>query len=141
MSDGMYYDDDVEPELPFEALLEEAAVAYMEHCGFIHNPENGTFSNDFLQYAESAYWGAAERVRLPLAPAKVWASDKPKRKAISQSLRTAVYERDEYACARCGSRKMLQVDHIHPVELGGTNDPDNLQTLCKSCNSAKGARV
>lgn len=138
---GMYYDDDVEPELPFEAALVEAAILYMEHCGFIHNPANGTFSNDFLQYAEGCYWEAASRVRLPVQPEKVWVDDKPKRKGMPRSLRTAVMERDEYACVRCGTRKNLQIDHIHPVEHGGTNDPDNLQTLCKSCNSAKGARV
>lgn len=136
-----YHDDDVEPELPFEAALEEAAIAYMEHCGFIHNHENGTFSNEFLQWAESAYWAAARRVRLPVEPAKTYVSDKPTRKAISGKLRTSVYERDEYACVQCGSRKSLNVDHIHPVALGGSNDIENLQTLCRSCNSAKGARV
>lgn len=32
----------------------------------------------------------------------------------------------------------MQVDHIVPVEFGGTNDLDNLNPSCHSCNYAKG---
>ena len=32
-----------------------------------------------------------------------------------------------------------EVDHIKPLREGGTNRPDNLQTLCKSCHSKKTA--
>jgi 5-methylcytosine-specific restriction endonuclease McrA len=32
---------------------------------------------------------------------------------------------------------LLHVDHIKPRSLGGTNDPDNLQTLCRKCNIGK----
>lgn len=31
----------------------------------------------------------------------------------------------------------LTVDHIVPKALGGTDSRDNLQVLCRSCNSAK----
>jgi 5-methylcytosine-specific restriction endonuclease McrA len=30
-----------------------------------------------------------------------------------------------------------EVDHIFPVSRGGTHEPDNLQCLCRSCNSKK----
>ena len=39
----------------------------------------------------------------------------------------------------CGSTEDLQIDHIIPVIDHGTNDADNLQVLCKLCNSSKGA--
>ena len=48
-----------------------------------------------------------------------------------------VFARDNYKCVRCGSGEKLTVDHVVPMVRGGTNDIDNLQTLCKSCNSKK----
>lgn len=48
-----------------------------------------------------------------------------------------------FACVLCGEveQKKLAIDHIHPVARGGTDDFNNLQILCKSCNSRKGAKV
>lgn len=63
------------------------------------------------------------------------------RPAISADLRAAVYERDGHACLTCGTTTNLSLDHIHPYSLGGPDTFENLQTLCRSCNSAKGARV
>jgi 5-methylcytosine-specific restriction enzyme A len=38
------------------------------------------------------------------------------------------------------STRELQLDHIVARVEGGTDDPVNLQILCRSCNSAKSAR-
>jgi hypothetical protein len=57
---------------------------------------------------------------------------------IDPDLRWAVFARDGYACVHCRSRSDLTVDHIHPVLYGGRNSVDNLQTLCRRCNSRKG---
>lgn len=64
-----------------------------------------------------------------------------KRKPISASLRRRVHERDHYRCVECGTHLNLQVDHVVPVAAGGTNDFDNLQTLCRTCNIRKGAKT
>ena len=69
---------------------------------------------------------------------------RPRRVTIPLSLRWDVLKRDNYLCARCGRRPPeveLQVDHVHPVARGGTNDPGNLQTLCDQCNQGKKDRL
>ena len=43
-------------------------------------------------------------------------------------------------CANCGAGYDMTVDHIKPRSWGGTSDPDNLQWLCRNCNSSKGNR-
>lgn len=58
----------------------------------------------------------------------------------SEDLKRQVRERDNNACLCCGdsTRRILQVDHVHPFYLGGSNILDNLQTLCGRCNRQKG---
>lgn len=60
---------------------------------------------------------------------------------ISRSLAKAVFERDAYRCVTCGDHRDLTCDHIHPESLGGPTTLENLQTMCRPCNSRKGARV
>lgn len=61
------------------------------------------------------------------------------RKKIPGHVRTEVYERDLYRCVQCGTHLKLTLDHIVPWSKGGTDTPDNLQTLCQPCNSRKWA--
>lgn len=57
---------------------------------------------------------------------------------ITKAVRRGVYERDGWQCRECGTRGDLTLDHIVPKSKGGTNDPDNLRTLCVRCNNRKG---
>lgn len=76
-----------------------------------------------------------------LGEGELWSLRKPARRHIPASVRQEVYERDGFRCVECSATERLSLDHIHPYSLGGTDDLDNLQTLCKPCNSRKGARV
>lgn len=44
-------------------------------------------------------------------------------------------------CVHCGAIEQLEVDHIIPLSKGGRHDEDNLQILCRSCNSKKSNHV
>ncbi len=60
---------------------------------------------------------------------------------IDEDMRWAIYRRDGLQCLNCGSPNNLTLDHIVPVSRGGKSHSRNLQTLCRSCNARKGARL
>ena len=60
---------------------------------------------------------------------------------ISKKLSRRVMERDAYRCVTCGTHIDLCCDHIIPESRGGETSFDNLQTMCRPCNSRKGAKM
>lgn len=52
-------------------------------------------------------------------------------------VRDRIFSRDNYKCVLCGSTERLTIDHIISIYRGGTDDDDNLQTLCNRCNAGK----
>ena len=66
---------------------------------------------------------------------------KRKRTGVPRGMRHEVFKRDNYRCVECGASKddgaTLHVDHKTPVSKGGTDELDNLQTLCSDCNLNK----
>lgn len=61
--------------------------------------------------------------------------------SISRRIRPVILERDGFTCQWCGQDDDLEIDHIIPLARGGTNDPHNLQVLCRPCNRRKGAKL
>lgn len=62
------------------------------------------------------------------------------RETFSMSKKQAVYASYNGKCAICGKYvkfKRMSIDHIVPYSRGGTDDLNNLQLTCKSCNSVK----
>ena len=57
--------------------------------------------------------------------------------SLRDMLKLTLIERDEYRCANCSAVEDLTVDHIYPLSKGGSDDMDNLQLLCRRCNSLK----
>lgn len=63
--------------------------------------------------------------------------------------KTNVFERDNYKCTKCGVKCDISkvgtnhdeeptLDHIIPMSKGGPHTYDNVQTLCRNCNTKKG---
>ena len=52
--------------------------------------------------------------------------------------------RQDNTCTYCGYRRRassLDIDHVIPVARGGSNDPSNLQVICRRCNLRKGVQT
>ena len=59
--------------------------------------------------------------------------------AISEQTRQDVLNRDNCRCRACGfsDSLTLEIDHVKPRSLGGSDSLDNLQALCSFCNNTK----
>ena len=64
--------------------------------------------------------------------------------AVAEAVRYDVLKRDKGRCVLCGASPhdgiRLEVDHILPRSKGGSNELENLQTLCAPCNRGKSNR-
>ena len=69
------------------------------------------------------------------------------RPPIPKSVQRAAYQRDSYTCVQCGLEgrgetheekvKGFAIDHVIPHAAGGSSELENLQILCRKCNSSK----
>lgn len=60
--------------------------------------------------------------------------------AVTKRTRFEVLRRDNHTCQYCGAKApdvTLHIDHVVPVALGGDDNPGNLATACRDCNSGK----
>lgn len=61
-----------------------------------------------------------------------------------RKLRAVILQRDNHLCQVCLAAGTLtparEADHIIPVAQGGTDDSDNLQSICRACHRIKTAR-
>jgi len=72
----------------------------------------------------------------------------PLRKATKASTEKLVWKRAEACCEqvvgegkKCGSKYALEIDHVVPVALGGTDELENLQLLCRAHNSRRAVKT
>ena len=74
------------------------------------------------------------RLRMP------WYNRRGTREHIPGKVRYDVLAKSGGVCVACGVSSLdraLEIDHIVPVKMGGTNDISNLQPLCYKCNAQK----
>lgn len=59
----------------------------------------------------------------------------------AQKYRQSIGEAQDWKCKYCGrdisGKGQSTLDHIRPLNSGGTSEPENLQLLCRRCNSRK----
>lgn len=130
--------EDLRAKITTEAMLVLEAVA----------EARGTDTSSIVREILDKW--AADRIKIADAIAKriafpiTEASQRPKRIALTNSAREAVYARDGGTCVYCRmflDRNGGHVDHVVPVCQGGTNDLDNLVLACSACNLQKAGRT
>ena len=49
-------------------------------------------------------------------------------------------KKHNHKCVCCNKCRKLEADHVIPLIFGGTNNIENIQPLCRSCNATKGSK-
>jgi 5-methylcytosine-specific restriction endonuclease McrA len=62
------------------------------------------------------------------------------REPIPKKVQAEVWQRDGGKCVVCGSKELLEFDHIIAVCQGGSNTARNIQLLCQACNRKKSGK-
>lgn len=101
-------------------------------AGLWEEAEDGYWIHDYLDYQPS---------REEVLKQRAYERKRADWNGMRSRIAPIVFERDNFRCVLCGATDDLTVDHIVPLALGGTNDLDNLHTLCRSCNCRKGVHL
>lgn len=116
-------------------------ISSEEVVEYLHNPDLYLANRAGVAVEDWQRWRDYIFETGKTVPLKEFLSKPPKvcfeRPAIPVELRWEMWERDNFTCKLCGSHKFLTIDHIIPVSKGGQTTKENLQTLCRNCNSKK----
>lgn len=129
-----------------------ALVAALVSVGFMDGSDGERRIHDWEEHQP---WSAGASRRSEVArsnASKKWGVDLVAENRIKRSERLAngrklgTHTGDEWAallialggaCLACGTPADLCKDHVHPLYLGGSDGIDNIQPLCRACNSRK----
>ena len=130
----------------YEKIVGNMVGRVLRHHGLVkrEGSEYLLCLDEKLSDAEAASLIELCRQRLAEYEAKrgeqIWQHRKLSAGYISGTLKFEVLKNAQFHCELCGISadvRALEVDHIVPRNMGGTDDPSNLQALCYSCNSMK----
>ena len=64
---------------------------------------------------------------------------------LTESQKHALWQKSDGLCAHCGKKTYFHygatVEHVIPLQKGGTNEWNNLVMLCEKCNQEKKSRI
>lgn len=99
----------------------------------------------------------AKNVEKMRAKSNQWFAEHPEQGAVYANRRRAkeraagpsytleewkkLLEKYDGKCLKCGTKENISADHVVPLSRGGSGTIDNIQPLCKSCNSSKGTKM
>ena len=110
--------------------LHKRKLLRRKHGNFIiKNFLERQFESDISTDRVKRYRDKREEAGLPRSSGKIY------------NLTKDIFARDDNQCVYCGTSEKLCIDHILPIVQGGTDDPLNLATACKGCNSGKSGRT
>ena len=110
-----------------------------------------------LPYLTPSEYGKIYRAKISLEKKRLYSQTRRHNRRARQKLAKGkftskdwreILEKYNYKCNVCEGKEpfmgqfyeFLTVDHIIPLFRGGSNNKDNIQPLCGSCNSRKGNR-
>lgn len=95
------------------------------------NPE--TVNAWFLEHAERT----AATKRIGRKNGKLKRRAVPGKMSRGLAKRLFASQRGKCAACRAPTPKGMHLDHIHPLAAGGSNNDENIQLLCPTCNISK----
>jgi 5-methylcytosine-specific restriction endonuclease McrA len=118
-------------------ILDYSIWFYCESC---FTEFGSTFAHrEFLGVSSVTVNSSIQKINFQKSDEKQ--NERSTRKTVPSRLRYETLKKHNFQCQSCGATvedgAKLEIDHIKPVSKGGTNDPDNLQVLCKNCNLGK----
>jgi hypothetical protein len=96
---------------------------------------------EVIAYALEFFLGKKDPLRLPAASAAEPTSLVKRTRWVLQKAQGRCAYRDPRTGIQCASRYQIQIDHIKPKALGGTNQAENLRALCRQHNLYEAERI
>ena len=111
---------------------------YSDYRGNYMKPnEQPSWKGGITSYESHKKWKEKNPERMAHLKARRYAREKGAKGRHTLSEWEKLKEKNNYKCAFCGERKKLTKDHIVPLSEGGSDYIENIQPLCKNCNSRK----
>ena len=85
-------------------------------------------------YYREKYKEENRRYKNMILPESLRPKEKETERKEQFKLRRDILKRDGFKCRECGFPKHLEVHHIIPKSEGGSDEPENLITLCIRCH-------